>query len=269
MQILYINFVLDKFQNLIDKFKKAFGMLSKNKIKFIRSLQQKKFRDESKLFVVEGVKMLREALNEIPDQLHELYALPNLKLSEGDDGKLTKFEITEDQLRQISSLKSPNKCLGVFRQLEQEVVQDDFYLALDGIQDPGNMGTLIRLADWYGVKCIFCSQDTVDLYNPKVLQASMGSFMRVQVLYVDLEKTLPGLNLPLYGAFLGGENLYTSNLSRHGILLLGNEGNGISSGMETLVDSRLTIPSLGSAESLNVSIAGSILLSEFHRGVFQ
>ena len=242
-------------------------MISKSYIKLIHSLERKKIRDEQGKFVLEGEKMLLEILKWKSDNLVHLFYTEDFKsnLAGFDESKCT--EISEKELKSISRLQTPNKALAIFEKWEESDIKSDFYIALDGVQDPGNMGTIMRLADWFGVPEIICSKDTVDCFNPKVVQATMGAIFRVQVRYVDLEEYLPKLNLPIYGALLAGENVYRKELSPKGILILGNEGKGISSTIQQLINHPISIPRFGEAESLNVSTAGAILLSEFFRTV--
>ncbi|MFN5416221.1 MAG: TrmH family RNA methyltransferase [Flavobacteriia bacterium] len=243
-------------------------MLSKNKIKFIKSLQLKKFRDEANLFVVEGEKSANEILENRPELISEIYYTEAFDLKGLHQNQFEVNLITEKELAQISGLKTANKILIVCKKWEVNLSDFRFILALDDIQDPGNMGTLIRLADWYGVEAIVCSNNTVELYNPKVIQAAMGSAFRTKVFHLDLREFLSKTKLPIYGALLHGENVYQNKLKGEGILILGNEGNGISEEIEKLVQHRITIPKKGKTESLNVATAGAILLSEFFRGSF-
>lgn len=237
--------------------------LSQSKIKQIRSLQQKKCRDEHHLFVVEGEKMVLELLNSIPDQIEYCVTTPEFEALK--DFNVLFYQCNQEDLKRCSSLKTPNKVLAVVRKLKFPEQNSSFILALDSVQDPGNMGTIMRLADWFGVEQIICSNTTVDCYNPKVIQASMGAFLRVKVEYVDLKQYLSTVDLPVYGALLEGENIYKQTLKPKGILLLGNEGNGISTEIQSFISHPVSIPRKGSAESLNVSIATGILLSEFFR----
>jgi TrmH family RNA methyltransferase len=228
-------------------------------------LQQKKFRDELNLFVVEGEKMVQESLQWKSDYLFDLYHTSDFYIHESNPYN-AKFHLIEDKdLKQISNLQTPNKSLAIFRKWPNFDEKHDFYIALDGVQDPGNMGTIMRLADWFGVKKILCSKDTVDCFNPKVVQATMGAIFRIEVEYVELSQTFEALKLPVFGALLEGENIYSKSLNPKGILVLGNEGKGISEKIQTLIDFPISIPRFGEAESLNVSTAGAILLSEFFR----
>ncbi|MGV3632476.1 MAG: TrmH family RNA methyltransferase [Bacteroidota bacterium] len=240
-------------------------MLSKNKLKFLKSLQVKKIRDEQGLFVVEGEKSAAEVLAFKAGIIEQVFTSdPELFAGFEKHGKQVEL-ITENELKQISGLKTPNKVLVVCRRWENEWKDFRFVLALDDIQDPGNLGTLIRLADWYGVDALVCSANTVSQYNPKVVQAAMGSIFRMPVFYTDLPAYLSESKLPVYGALLDGENVYGKTLKPEGILVLGNEGNGISGAVQKQVHTALTIPKAGETESLNVAIAGAVLLSEFCR----
>jgi len=240
-------------------------MLSKNQLKLITSLQQKKYRNKHGLFVAEGAKVVEELIN--ANILYDhLFCTDNYKnISNYHNAEL----ISEIELKKISSLKTPNKVLGVFKiPIQQEFEEKGLVLVLDAINDPGNLGTIIRLCDWFGIKQLICSTQTVDSYNPKVVQSSMGSLSRVSIIYTDLNDFLTNTQLPIYGAFMEGNNVYTSKLSSKGILIMGNEANGISSEIEQLVTRKLSIPKFGDlqkTESLNVATAAAILLSEFRR----
>lgn len=242
-------------------------MLSKNTIKYLTSLQQKKKRQEYGVYVVEGEKIVQEAISWASGVIKNIYCLSDFA-SENDLSQFNVEVITDAELKQISTLTTPNKVLAVLEKEQKTWDKSNFYLALDGIQDPGNMGTIIRLADWFGLTQIICSNDCVDGYNPKVIQATMGSLFRVQLHYVPLIDFLKEQNIPVYGALLNGENVYQQQLRKEGILLMGNEGNGIRSELLPYVTTPLTIPRFGHAESLNVGIATSILLSEFSRNDF-
>ncbi len=240
-------------------------MVSKNQIKLITSLQQKKFRQLHKLFIAEGVKVIQELLDS-NFVLEHLYVTESIFESLNNESKTL---ITESELKKISCLSTPNNCLALFAIPETEKpISSGLIVALDAVRDPGNLGTIIRLCDWFGVDQLWCNEQTVDLYNPKVVQATMGSLARVKVHYLDLEKEIQKANLPVFGTFMDGENIYQSNLPSEGILILGNEANGISTGIEKLVTSRLAIPRFGNlqkTESLNVATATAIFLSEFKR----
>ncbi|MCC1483225.1 TrmH family RNA methyltransferase [Winogradskyella immobilis] len=239
-------------------------MLSKNQIKLIKSLTQKKFREQHGLFTVEGVKGITEFLNS-KIELQHIYTITSI--FDTDESRTTV--ISEAELKKISQLKSPNTALAIFKIPVSKPIEDSkLIIALDAVRDPGNLGTIIRLCDWFGVKDLICSKTTVDCYNTKVVQASMGSLTRVNVSYIELEDFLKASKIEKFGTFLEGESIYESVLPEEGILILGNEANGISKTIETLVDTKLTIPRFGNlkaTESLNVATATSICLSEFKR----
>ncbi len=240
-------------------------MVSKNQIKLITSLQQKKFRQLHKLFIAEGVKVIQELLDS-NFVLEHLFVTESIFENIKNDSKSL---ISEAELKKISCLATPNNCLALFQIPEPELMAPyGLIVALDAVRDPGNLGTIIRLCDWYGIEQLWCNEQTVDLYNPKVVQATMGSLARVKVRYLDLEKQIRETNLPVFGTFMDGENIYQKNLPNEGILILGNEANGISSAIENLVTTRLAIPRFGKiqkTESLNVATATAIFLSEFKR----
>lgn len=240
-------------------------MVSKSQIKLITSLEQKKNRTKSGLFIVEGKKGISEILNSTLE-LDSLFTT-----GENFSAPRSKIHlIHEAELKKISRLKTPQSALALFKiPKENTPVIKNLVVALDGIRDPGNLGTIIRLCDWFGIETLLCSSDTVDCYNPKVVQASMGSITRVAITYLDLELILKDhMDQPLIGTFLKGENIYTTQLPKNGILILGNEANGISGEVEKMVSQKLNIPRFGksqSTESLNVATATAILLSEFRR----
>jgi len=234
--------------------------LSKNKIKWIKSLHLKKYRDAESVFIVEGDKMVTELIQFWKDQIDFICTSD---LSFEFDGNL--FVTDEKTIKEISSLTTPNKFLAVVKKPTVAVKKSNLILALDGIQDPGNFGTIIRTADWFGVDLIVCSKGTVDMLNPKVVQSSMGSLFRIPVIYEDLPRYLSNSELPVYGALLEGENVYQEHLSEKAIIVMGNEGAGISTEVQNLIQHKLHIPLFGGAESLNVAIATGVLLSEFRR----
>ncbi len=241
--------------------------LSKNNIKLITSLQQKKYRQKHQLFVAEGVKVVNELLAASLEVEHIFSVDASFESSK-------KCEITiisENELKKVSTLKSPNKVLGLFKvPKEKEINQDKFMVALDGVNDPGNLGTIIRLCDWFGVTELVCSKNTVDCYNQKVVQSTMGSLTRVNISYVDLQDFLSNSKLPVFTADMDGENVYTSSFPEKAVLVMGNEANGISPEIAQTVKHALTIPRFGDlqqTESLNVATATAILLSEFKRGL--
>jgi TrmH family RNA methyltransferase len=240
-------------------------MVSKNQIKLISSLHQKKHRFANQLFFAEGVKVIQELL-ESNFELDHLYTTINdFETVQSSKRSL----INEQELKKISALSTPNTCLAVFKMpSENKISNSGLILALDDIRDPGNLGTILRLCDWFGIKQIVCSKETVDIYNPKVVQATMGSITRVSVNYVDLKMFLNQTEMPVFGTFMNGDNIYQSDLPQDGIIIMGNEANGISAEIEKLVTSRLTIPRFGElqkTESLNVATATAIILSEFKR----
>ena len=256
---------------------KPIQQLSKNRMKFLTSLQTKKHREEEKLFVAEGPKIAREILS-TGKRIHSLYCLAGWLDSQNhhDIENLDITVVSNDEMRKISTLVTPQEVLCVVHQfehkLDEQSLNKNISLALDGIQDPGNMGTILRLADWFGIDTVLCSTGCVDVYNPKVVQASMGALCRVNIHAVDLPSVLSCTPIsngtPVYGTFLDGENIYTKDLSPAGIIVLGNEGNGISEAVAKRVTHRLHIPSFregGAVESLNVSVAAAIVCSEFAR----
>jgi len=239
-------------------------MLSKSQIKLITSLKQKKYRLQHQLFVAEGKKTIFELLDSNL-QLHQLYTT-TLDFEVSD---VLLSQISEKELAKISFLKTPNTALAVFKIPDSGAVDfTKLVVALDDVRDPGNLGTIIRLCDWFGVKDLICNTNTVDCYNPKVIQATMGSITRVNVSYLNLEETLSKANADSFGAFMDGDNVYTTDLPSSGILVLGNEANGISEHVETQITQRIAIPRFGdlqATESLNVANAAAILLSEYKR----
>jgi TrmH family RNA methyltransferase len=240
-------------------------MLSKNQIKLITSLQQKKQRNIHRLFFAEGIKVIQELL-ESKFELEHLFTTQNDFQEVSTDKKV---HIDEGDLKKISALSTPNSCLAVFKIPNEKKIQDSgLILALDAVRDPGNLGTILRLCDWFGINQLICSKDAVDIYNPKVVQATMGSIARVNVNYIDLESLISQTPLPVFGTFMEGDNIYKTDLPQEGIIVLGNEANGISPEIEKLIKQRLTIPRFGpiqKTESLNVATATAVILSEFRR----
>ncbi|TXE07200.1 RNA methyltransferase [Seonamhaeicola algicola] len=239
-------------------------MLSKNQIKLITRLKQKKYRLELGFFVVEGIKTIKELLQSNLE-LHMLFTTQSFNF----DAK-NEVIITDTELKKISFLKTPNTALAVFKIPDVKPIDTtQLIVALDDVRDPGNLGTIIRLCDWFGITDLVCSNQTVDCFNPKVIQATMGSITRVNINYVDLESFLKQVELPKYGAFMEGNNVYKTTLPNKGVLILGNEANGVSNSIENLVTNKISIPRFGvlqATESLNVATATAILLSEFRRG---
>tara|TARA_B100000809_G_scaffold213696_1_gene218191 strand:+ start:6625 stop:7350 length:726 start_codon:yes stop_codon:yes gene_type:complete len=240
-------------------------MLSISQKKFVSSLKQKKFRTERGLYIVEGVKLLEELLKSDYEVI-TIYATSKWIENNLD---IDSHEVSEKELKSISSLKNPNEVLAVVKQKEHQLsnVSSQLNIALDKIQDPGNFGTIIRTADWFGVNNILCSEDSVDVYNPKVLQATMGSFFRMNILYTNLPIFFSNnRELTVYGALLDGDNVYKKKLSSKGVvLLMGNESKGISKELISFVNEKILIPNFGKAESLNVATATAILCSEYMR----
>ncbi len=240
------------------------SILSKNQIKLVKSLSQKKGRQQNALFIVEGIKGISEFLKS-DYRLKNLYTTD--LIFEAPTHLITK--ISETELKKISALKNPNIGLAIFEIPEEKSAQQSgLTVVLDNVRDPGNLGTIIRLCDWFGIKNLVCSQNTVDCYNTKVVQATMGSLTRVNVQYLDLIDYLESSKTEVFGTFLTGENIYTTNLPPNGIIVLGNEANGISEAVEAHVTRKVTIPQFGEikdTESLNVANATAILLSEFRR----
>ncbi|SDE88274.1 RNA methyltransferase, TrmH family [Pricia antarctica] len=239
-------------------------MVSKNQIKLVKSLQQKKYRNQYGLFVVEGVKAVRELLDS-EFTVYRIFA-SDVSVFDGHDAAV-EF-VTEAELRQMSGFTTPNTVIGVFEMAKVGNIDfSDWILAVDDVRDPGNLGTIIRLCDWFGIQHLVCSATTVDCYNPKTLQATMGSIARVQVGYTDLEDFLRKTDLPIFGAFMEGQPVYTTKIPEKGILVMGNEAKGISSEVQALVSEKISIPQFGknSAESLNVATATAILLNEIRR----
>lgn len=237
-------------------------MLSKNQVKLIQKLHQKKYRNELNLFIVEGKKSINEFLQ-------AGYTPQLLIATEAFTASVPQHLITpvsKDELRKVSTLQNPDEGLAVFEQPKHKgILQEGVIVALDNVQDPGNLGTIIRLCDWFGVETLLCNTQTVDCYNPKVVQASMGSLTRVAVHYLDLAAFLTTTALPVYTMDLEGENLYTATFPKDCILILGNEANGISSEVRALSNEVITIPRFSKhqrTESLNVAMAGAIILSE-------
>lgn len=243
-------------------------MVSKNQIKLISSLHQKKYRIAHQLFIAEGVKGINELLQSNFELEHLYVTIDEFK----SVSTTQKTVISDADLKKISALTTPNTCLAVFKiPKEKPVLNKGLIVALDTIRDPGNMGTILRLCDWFGINQIVCSKETVDLYNPKVVQATMGSIARVNVNYLNLRDFLETTSLPIYGTFMDGENLYNSEITNEGIIILGNEANGVSKEIEAMVTKRITIPRFGNlqqTESLNVATATAIVLSEFKRRVY-
>ena len=245
-------------------------MIAKAQIKKIRLLHQKKYRDEAGLFIAEGPKLVQEILNPIAIgskfKVKEIFATEEFQV-QGSGFKVQ--QVTEKELLQISALTSPNQVIGIFetKMLKPDigVLKNELILALDDIRDPGNLGTIIRIADWFGIHHILCSPECVDVFNPKVVQATMGSIARVNVYYTDLHTMLKELN-PVYAAVLDGGNIYAEELSSKGVIVIGNESKGISDKLMKLVTHKLVIPGFSpAADSLNAAAATAVICSEFRR----
>jgi TrmH family RNA methyltransferase len=246
-------------------------MLSKAKIKQIRLLEKKKYRDEYQLFVAEGNKLVADMIPFF--ECEWMIARTSWMATQGNLPANELIIDEEDDIRKVSLLKTPQDVLAVFRHPSYTIAEvnpeESLVLALDGIQDPGNLGTMIRLADWFGIEHVACSQDTADAFGPKSVQASMGALTRVKVHYTGLEDFLSKQDVPLYGTFLDGNSIYEESLSSYGVVIIGNEGNGIRPSVESLVNKRLYIPNFPPSrqhpDSLNASIAAAIICAEFRR----
>ena len=241
-------------------------MLSKSKIKYIQTLGQKKFRNEEGLFIAEGPKIVKDLLQEKMVTIKAIYALKewiddNKKLV----GVAELIEIEEADLEKISQLKTPNKVIAVVQQFDTTtkiITSNKITLALDGLQDPGNLGTIIRIADWFGVEQIVCSNDSADIYNSKVVQSTMGSIARVKVFYTDLEQWLREQEgISIYATTLEGKAINSVGKIKEGIIVFGNESKGISLAVMNIATDKITIPKKGKAESLNAGVAAGIILS--------
>lgn len=247
-------------------------MISKNQIKLIKQLEQKKFRKREGLFVAEGPKVVGDLMKRwkpVAVYATDEYTPPQPGIS--------VQRITADELRHISFLQHPQQVLAVFRipdDQHDDFPVDELSLALDGIQDPGNLGTIIRIADWFGIRHVYCSHETADVYNPKVVQAAMGSLARVKVSYVDLKELIASApaDYPVYGTLLEGNDIYKEQLSANGLIVMGNEGNGISPELRKCVNRKLLIPCYQTdathPDSLNVAVATAVTVAEFRRKMF-
>lgn len=242
-------------------------MISKSDVKYIQSLAHKKFREEERLFVVEGVKMVEEMLIEYPEKIIHLYATQPWadRLSQFPALQCPVSVIDVKILNRISQLKTPNEVLALVKmpqQMDVEVDKNGLTVVLDQVQDPGNLGTIIRTCDWFGVKNIVCSTDTVDAFNHKTVQSAKGSLLRLNICYTDMCAFLSNQkHLPIYAAVLGGRSIHEVSFQQPAILVIGNEANGISNEVINLATEKITIPKIGKAESLNAAIATAIILS--------
>lgn len=247
-------------------------MISKARIKQIHSLEIRKYRRDLGLFVAEGHKLVGELLTTMKPTY--IGAVPSWIEAHQTDLKGIEYDILrDDELSKASLLKTPQDVVALFPipqyDIHDKEIGKDLCLALDGVQDPGNMGTICRIADWFGIEDIFCSLNTVDVFNPKAVQATMGALARVRIHQVSLPELFAKTDIPIYGTFLDGENIYEKELKKNGIIVMGNEGQGISKEVADLVNERLFIPnyptSRKTTDSLNVAIATSIICAEFRR----
>ena len=246
-------------------------MIGKNTIKWVHSLEMKKNRKREGLFVAEGPKVAGDLLPRF--RLHSVFATDEWTGGDSIGADVRVERVDDDTLRRLSFLQHPQQVVAVMEMNKEEKVEvdaDRLTIMLDGVQDPGNLGTIIRIADWFGIDSIICSPDTADAYNPKVVQATMGSLGRVSVTYSPLVPLLSSLpaDMPIYGTLLDGKDIYQKELTRHGVIIMGNEGNGISDEVRAMVTHPLLIPRFRqgeSAESLNVAVATAITCSEFCR----
>ena len=257
-----------------------FKMISKNKVKLIKSLAQKKYRAKNNLFLVEGNKLVTDILKsnlEIKTLIATEEYLSSIK--KFTDGIEEVIQTTKSEINKASLLKNPQECIALCKIPNPEnlskSIGHELCLCLEGIQDPGNLGTIMRIADWFGIYTIFASHDTADLYNPKVVQATMGAITRVKIIYCELIEIATKAQkeeVPVYGTFMDGENIYNKNLNQNGLVVMGNEGKGISKTLEKFIDEKILIPGYSEEkqnlpDSLNVSMATAIVCSEFRRDI--
>jgi TrmH family RNA methyltransferase len=250
--------------------------VSKNQIKLVNALAFKKFRDETGLFFAEGSKLVRDMARVFACET--IFVTRDWLINNQLPVCKAYFETTVEELKKMSHLKTPQGIIGIFRKPENSFhisnINNKLVLAIDGVQDPGNLGTIIRIADWFGIAHIVCSPETVDAFSPKVVQATMGALASVNVLYTSLADFLTEIppSTPVFGTFMEGNNIYTEKLTKNGIIVLGNEGNGISHEIEQFITQKLMIPDFSEgrkiSESLNVAMAGAIVCSEFRRRYF-
>jgi len=245
-------------------------MLSKAQISLITSLQNKKYRKQHGLFIVEGIKSVQEFISS-SYQVESIFYTDDANTKVGKiSHNIKSYQLTETEFQKISILKSPQGILALVKLPKQQQIKVNdlrncYNIVLDDVQDPGNLGTIIRTAEWFGIKHIICSIGTVDAYNPKVVQATMGSLSRIQIYYVDLHEFISSTDLPVYGALLNGQSIYQTEWGAEGLIVMGNEGNGISTAILALIDQAVTIPRIGQAESLNVAVATTVFCSEIAR----
>lgn len=243
-------------------------MLSKPKVKYIQTLGQKKFRQQEKQFIAEGPRLVSELLQAVPGHFTAIYALPEwIRENQALIGRVPVEEIDAADLEKISQLSTPNAVLAILNQFDNSPVpaaKGAITLALDAIRDPGNLGTIIRIADWFGIANLVCSTECAELYNPKVVQSTMGSIARVHLAYTSLTDWLKANDgIATYAAMLDGKPVAAAGKIKEGILVVGNEAQGVSPGVEALVQTKITIPRIGGAESLNAAVATGIILSHF------
>lgn len=245
-------------------------MLSKSQISFIKSLHQKKHRKENAIFIIEGIKTISEFIQS-DYQIHSLYYLPShLSLLPKLPANIKLFELNNAELEKISTLQTPQGILALVnipdkQEIELNSLKNKFSLVLDDVQDPGNFGTIIRTADWFGITQIICSVQTVEAYNPKTVQSTMGSLARVKIYYTNINSLIDQAKLPVFGALLNGQSIYQTNWGNEGLILLGNEGHGISESLINKITMAVTIPKFGDGESLNVAVSAAIFCNELRR----
>ncbi len=249
-------------------------MLSKSQISFIKSLQLKKFRKSEGLFIVEGLKSITEFINS-SFKIHSIYIeVDFFSETPSIPTNIHRIETNSVNFKKISNLQHPQGALALIyipnnKPIEPKVLKNKFTIVLDDVQDPGNLGTIIRTADWFGIENIICSNNTVDIYNPKVVQATMGALSRIQIHYLNLEDFFSQVDIPIYGALLEGKSIYETQFESEGIIVLGNEGHGIHPNLINHIQKPVTIPRIGKSESLNVAISAAIFCSEVSRSLFK
>ena len=245
-------------------------MLSKSQISYIKSLHQKKYRKESGIFIIGGIKSIIEFINS-NYQIHSIYyTAPYVSSLPKTNANIKLFEVNNAELEKISTLQTPQGILALIhipiqQKIDLKSLDNSFSLVLDNVQDPGNFGTIIRTADWFGIEHIICSANTVEVYNPKTVQSTMGSLARVKIHYTDLNLFLNEVKLPVFGALLNGNSIYETNWGTEGLILLGNEGHGIGKELIEKITTPVTIPNFGKAESLSVAVSAAIFCSELRR----
>ena len=245
-------------------------MLSKSRLKYIQSLAHKKFREASREYIIEGPKMLEEFLINRPELINEIYALDTWVdgskrlLSSVDPSKIQI--ISDIELEKVSVLSTPNQVLALVKKFDMPdfpILKDHFTLVLDNIQDPGNLGTIIRTADWFGISQVVCSNESADVYNPKVVQSTMGSILRVQVFYLDIESWISKQKgIPVFCTALEGKNLFDMQPVEEGLMIIGNESKGVRPSVMNAATEKITIPRYGGAESLNAAVAAGIVIAQ-------